>query len=548
LCNIKNISKNNHLNYFIMKKAIYSVVCLISMQSFAQVGINTTTPEGILDVVNPTGKEQGLVLPRVSTAEASTTPANAEAVAATILYDKDKECVRMKTGAGWSDCLVDRAAAKAIVKTTLGGQDFWYRDEDFKGIPSYMQNNVGTCLGDATFFANPVENGALYGVGNDGWYPLGTNSPVTNSKRVFRNKTISVIPGYNSALVLDSQQRLWVSGRNDYYQLGTQGTSGNNSSVQAFKEIVIPGLAAGEKIIQMATVHVFGSAVLTSLGNVYTCGYFLASGLNNSITVLNTGDANFYPYTKTWTKNPYLSNIKSIWGGDIINDSGMFTAIDNSGSVFTWGRHFYSGLNMTAGSHSGFGPDCYVYKPFDITAQLTPFIPAGDKIKKIKIGGYRMLAITEGGKIIGSGGGSQHAIGDGYNYTGVNTVKNLTNSFGTMSAGETLLDFDAENIGGVVISNKRVWVAGDDTNGRLGNGIATGSIGVWTETDTSAIPVVFDFEHVQMGTHRTLLSTSTDPAKGSGKIFGAGYSGNSTLGHTPSNYKWTFEACKYPPF
>ena len=81
-----------------MKKILLSAALFaVSFITFAQIGINTQTPEGILDVVST---DSGLVVPRVANIAAVTTPVNG-----TIVYDITSNCIRTYENGAWSICL-----------------------------------------------------------------------------------------------------------------------------------------------------------------------------------------------------------------------------------------------------------------------------------------------------------------------------------------------------------------------------------------------------------------------------------------------------------
>ncbi|MDC8105174.1 hypothetical protein ACNFU2_09740 [Chryseobacterium sp. PTM-20240506] len=76
---------------------------------YAQVGIETEKPEGILHIKNKDNKNLGLVLPTVQNVDSVTTPDNMTPVEATLVYDMSKHCLRIKNSeTNWSDCLLDK--------------------------------------------------------------------------------------------------------------------------------------------------------------------------------------------------------------------------------------------------------------------------------------------------------------------------------------------------------------------------------------------------------------------------------------------------------
>jgi len=82
----------------VMKKFLFFMMLSLGFASEAQVGINTTTPEGALDVVS---SNHGIVLPRVSMAENVTTPSGGDPVNGTMVYDLSRDQVCTRIAGGW---------------------------------------------------------------------------------------------------------------------------------------------------------------------------------------------------------------------------------------------------------------------------------------------------------------------------------------------------------------------------------------------------------------------------------------------------------------
>jgi len=80
-----------------MKKTLLSIAIIVtSFTTYGQVGVGTSTPEGVLDVVSTTA---GVVFPRVANAAAVTTPVNGMAV-----YDLSLNCFNFYENGVWSGC------------------------------------------------------------------------------------------------------------------------------------------------------------------------------------------------------------------------------------------------------------------------------------------------------------------------------------------------------------------------------------------------------------------------------------------------------------
>ena len=68
-----------------------------SLTTFAQVGVGTTSPEGVLDVVS---SDSGIILTRVANTAAVTSPVNGM-----LIYDIADTCTKGYQNGAWSDCL-----------------------------------------------------------------------------------------------------------------------------------------------------------------------------------------------------------------------------------------------------------------------------------------------------------------------------------------------------------------------------------------------------------------------------------------------------------
>ncbi|WP_445722816.1 hypothetical protein [Flavobacterium sp.] len=79
-----------------MRKIILTVILLATTGFYAQVGIGTTNPEGVLDVVST---NSGVVLPRVANTAAVTIPVNGM-----VIYDLSSHCLRLYANGVWSPC------------------------------------------------------------------------------------------------------------------------------------------------------------------------------------------------------------------------------------------------------------------------------------------------------------------------------------------------------------------------------------------------------------------------------------------------------------
>ncbi len=89
------------------KKVIYLCLVLAFRGLQAQIGINTPTPRGALDINRPTTNTMGLVLPTNTSAESVINPLGGAVALGTTVYDSTKDCVRVYKSTGWSNCIGD---------------------------------------------------------------------------------------------------------------------------------------------------------------------------------------------------------------------------------------------------------------------------------------------------------------------------------------------------------------------------------------------------------------------------------------------------------
>jgi uncharacterized protein (TIGR02145 family) len=98
-----------------MKKIVLLIAFFAAtFTGISQVGINTVTPQGVLDVVST---NSGIVLPRVANTAAVTAPVNGM-----LIYDLSSNCAKSYENGAWSDCLSTAGAtASATVSVVCDG-------------------------------------------------------------------------------------------------------------------------------------------------------------------------------------------------------------------------------------------------------------------------------------------------------------------------------------------------------------------------------------------------------------------------------------------
>jgi uncharacterized protein (TIGR02145 family) len=163
-----------------MKKLLVVVAFIaMSIVSYAQVGIGTTTPEGVLDVVS---ENSGIILPRVANVSEVTSPVNGMMV-----YDLLNTCVRAFEAGIWTDCLNGAvASAPPIATGPCQGQPeyFTFNGLTYKPIESngvcWLDRNLGASQAGAISSTDVASYGDLYQWGRftDG-HEVRTPSPNT---------------------------------------------------------------------------------------------------------------------------------------------------------------------------------------------------------------------------------------------------------------------------------------------------------------------------------------------------------------------------------
>jgi hypothetical protein len=190
-----------------MKKLLLSVALFAASSSaFAQVGINTTTPEGTLDVVS---ENSGIILPRVANINAVTSPVNGMMV-----YDIFNKCIRFYEGGDWTNCL----SGAFIPSVTSPTGKIW------------MDRNLGASQA-ATSSTDALSYGDLYqwGRNTDGHEIIYWTSSTASDGMEQNNEIItqSSSPSPGAAFITGSPN--WYTGTDPNPDNLWQGESGINN-------------------------------------------------------------------------------------------------------------------------------------------------------------------------------------------------------------------------------------------------------------------------------------------------------------------------------
>ncbi|CAD0224267.1 conserved protein of unknown function [Chryseobacterium sp. JV274] len=506
--------KNKSNTFTIMKKNLLPLLITILTVSnvFCQVGINTTNPQGILHMKNVT-KKLGVVMPIVDSAPSTVTPAGAVPVEATVVYDSIKQCLRLNTSAGWSDCLLDKSTVEGLISTSVLGDRFWMVSKYSSTTSPLMQKRFDYSYYTSAFNSITDKNfltGAGYTSYGLGLSPAGTQSPAT---RLMAKSALTTNSGLESRTVITTSGDIFVTGSN---YGGKLGTGGNGDVISSWTKVTIAGLAAGENPIQVQQ-SAYNTIILTNLGNVYAAGENARGQTGLGTTVGNT---------LTYTKIPTLSNIKSIWSEQERTPYNMFTAIDATGKVFAWGYNFYAGpWGATA---------TFISTPQDITSFFAPATASGAKVVKVMIGYYSLIALMDNNTLWGSvaQGFPLYRIGKG-NANATNSNLMLLSDSISLASGETIVDFDMDMDGAVVITNHFIWYTGFSYGYRFGNGGVGQSVN-WTLHSTSLLDGDVTLTAVDMGYYGVMIATGSGVTEGGSRLLVAGYNGFKSLGTTPA--------------
>jgi uncharacterized protein (TIGR02145 family) len=136
-----NTNNSKTLNIKLMRKKLILSALLIasSFTTFAQVGIDTTDPKGVLDIVST---NSGIILSRVANTSAITSPVNGM-----LVYDMASKCIKVYQNSAWSDCLVGGSGSDTDITTSTG--------------KTWMDRNLGAAEVAASS-TDPASYGDLY--------------------------------------------------------------------------------------------------------------------------------------------------------------------------------------------------------------------------------------------------------------------------------------------------------------------------------------------------------------------------------------------------
>ncbi|MGC4130042.1 MAG: FG-GAP repeat protein [Bergeyella sp.] len=164
-----------------MKRILNLLLPFICICTMAQVGINTTTPTGILEVNSGTAKNGGLVLPTVTSVEDVVNKYNSSSAVSngTLVYDESRQSLCIRLDSGWKcfsmtgeTTVIDPSeftAQQAYIKASnTNSYDSFGRlvslssDGNTLAVSAYLEDSTATGIGGDQSNNNATASGAVY--------------------------------------------------------------------------------------------------------------------------------------------------------------------------------------------------------------------------------------------------------------------------------------------------------------------------------------------------------------------------------------------------
>jgi alpha-tubulin suppressor-like RCC1 family protein len=326
----------------------------------------------------------------------------------------------------------------------------------------------------------------LWAWGTGTYGVLGNNSgssrstPVTTSSGGTDWKQISA--GSNHAAAIKTDGTLWIWGNNSSFKLG------NNVTTAGFNALTpVTTFSGGTNWKQVSCGGAHTAAIKTD-GTLWTWGYAGDGRLGNG----NILDARFTPIT-TFAGG---TNWKQVSSG--LN--ATMAAIKTDGTLWTWGFSGYLGIGVVTGNRS---------------TPVTTF-SGGNNWKQVACGSGHMAAIKTDGTLWTWGYGGNGRLGNGVTSGTVSTPV-------TTFAGGTNWKQVACGSGhmAAIKTDGTLWTWGNPSNGRLGNAVITTN----RSTPVTTFSGGTNWKQVECGyVHTAAIKTD-------GTLWTWGYGGNGRLGN-----------------
>jgi len=320
---------------------------LLGVPAFAQVGIGTDNPQGVLDVKDSL---RGIVLPKVEKVDSVKAPDGGEAVLGTLVYDMSNHCTRVKTNTGWTTCLLDSSGRDSITYGYLG------LGANFRVFKAAVSNNWAALIGygdRAVYFSGTNSNG-VSGLGR-------ASGAVRSYTMVMSQPMADIDAGTDHVIAADERGRVWTWGSNANFRTGQTGPNSSGATVYISGSytalpdscdffgpngIAFPdGAPQNPKLLakQVAATS-NASFVITDNGDLYSIGASPANGRGAASTA-----------TSGWGKvtiDKININDKDVNGKDIIvkrisaSLNGTVGVVTTNGDAYVWGTGSGNGLGQ----------------------------------------------------------------------------------------------------------------------------------------------------------------------------------------------------------
>ncbi len=389
-------------------KLIYLLILILAFEGAkGQIGINTPTPRGALDINTPTTNTMGLVLPTNSSAESVVNPLGGIVALGTTVYDSTKDCVRVYKSTGWSNCIGDNTGSS-------GTSGNWPYATSLRFKTLHHGGTETVSVGIAT-------TGEVYTWGRNYYGEVflnGVRSNLDNANVAMTPVKVPVITNAVKAYTIRNQFLALTSSGVLYYwgcdtgNIGQGNTGTGTNTVLNTPATIAP--PSGTKWVDLyidRTYSPAGAVVgVTDNGNAYVTFFNSSSGGVYTWTAVAkpTGAVAGFKYTKAWLVCP---------GGSLY--AGSYPT-GNAGTIYlegSDGNYYSSGGN----AYRQIGNSAYTANNYDFTTSagiVKVNLPSGTVIDKIR--GGKTLSST----VIIDTSGKAYMLGA---YTN-NTTPNISTS------------------------------------------------------------------------------------------------------------------------
>lgn len=465
----------------------WSATFCFSIVTLAQVGVNTTSPKGILHLKNVKTKQMGLVMPRVDSVDIAVSNDNLIPVEATVVYDNKERCLRLKTTSDtkeWTPCLMNEMQVKNMIETEV----------IYNGNTPSRASKIEASDLYAAIYLDPFRNNYVYGMGYQSSNQLGSLTPAYNYPSLILGRACKDITmGRYNGMAVSNNGELWVWGQNTYGKNGT----GDEAVVAAPRQVALPN---GVKVSRIKTGQ-YNSLALGEDNQLYVTGYNGYGTLGNGTT---SGQAN------TFEKIAFFN-------GMTVVDMDVFAygaiAVTSNGNVYTWGLNSTTNRRMGLPSSVGTASTPTLLNPYFT-------LNTGEKVIKVSVDDYSNYGggfITDQGRFFAFGY-LNYFGGSGYN-----GPTNLTPS--SLQTNERVVEFSMNNGVALLTNQNRIYGAGLNTNARFGTG-NTNTLSTLTNITPASLNGL-TYSGISIGYNNMYVSTTSNKRF---VLYGAGHGGYNQLG------------------